>query len=245
MLQHIETIEEFAKVVEDVSAPGELWQALLDFFHCHNFPMVSYHHLPGLARDQDEARIIADGFPEDWVCHYIEQKLYLVDPIPKFAEQTSRPFLWSEIPQMKKLLTEETAYLEELKSSHIGEGVAIQVFGPAMRNGYVGVGFGGRNRALEPAQLLELQCVCQMAHLRYCEQISGTAERDELLSRREREILNWMARGKSNAVIADILDISAHTVDTHVRRIFSKLDVQDRTTAAIRGIGSGLIRGVA
>lgn len=245
MPRRIETIEDFARVVDEMTAPVDLWHALLDYFHCHDFPMVSYHHLPGLAGDEDEARIVADGFPEDWVCHYIEDKLYLVDPIPKFAEQSNRPFLWSEIPRMKKLLTEETAYLEELRNSDIGEGLAIQVFGPSMRNGYVGVGFGGGNRVLEPGQLLELQCVCQMAHLRYCELITGDEPLDEMLSRREREILNWMARGKSNGVISEILGISAHTVDTHVRRIFTKLGVQDRTTAAIRGIGSGLIRGIA
>ncbi|MEX0367477.1 MAG: LuxR C-terminal-related transcriptional regulator [Ruegeria sp.] len=41
--------------------------------------------------------------------------------------------------------------------------------------------------------------------------------------------------------MADILLLSPHTVDTLVRRIFSKLDVADRTTAAIRGVGAGLI----
>lgn len=61
------------------------------------------------------------------------------------------------------------------------------------------------------------------------------------LSRREQEILGWIAMGKSNPVIAEILDISPHTVDTHLRRAFQKLGTHDRTTAAIRAINLGLV----
>ena len=62
-----------------------------------------------------------------------------------------------------------------------------------------------------------------------------------LLSQREVEVLTWVARGKSNGAIADILGISIHTVDTHVRRIMSKLDVASRTTAAVRAAQQGLL----
>ena len=61
------------------------------------------------------------------------------------------------------------------------------------------------------------------------------------LSGREMEILDWVARGKSNSVIAEILNLSAGTVDTYLRRIYDKLDVSDRTSAAVRGVGMGLI----
>ncbi len=55
---------------------------------------------------------------------------------------------------------------------------------------------------------------------------------DELTSR-EREILLWMAKGKSNQEIADELFIALKTVKTHVSNILSKLQVQDRTQAVI------------
>ena len=51
-----------------------------------------------------------------------------------------------------------------------------------------------------------------------------------------------MARGKSTSVIADILGLSRYTVDTITRRMFTKLKVNDRTNAVIRGLGSGLLR---
>jgi DNA-binding CsgD family transcriptional regulator len=66
-------------------------------------------------------------------------------------------------------------------------------------------------------------------------------EIDNPLSARELEILRWVAQGKSNVVIADILQISSGTVDTYLRRVFEKLNVADRTSAAVKGVGLGLI----
>lgn len=118
----------------------------------------------------------------------------------------------------------------------------MQVFGPYLRNGCFGLGFGRSGQRPKPEALAELQMACQLAHLHYCE-IVPPAQRVQGPSLREREPVTWIARGKSNSVIAEILALSTHTVDAHRRRIFTKLGVTDRTTAAIRGIGSGLIRG--
>ena len=76
--------------------------------------------------------------------------------------------------------------------------------------------------------------------MRLC-QILPDRPLEKPLSARELEILDWVARGKSNSVIADILSLSGATVDTYLRRIYDNLDVSDRTSAAVRGVGMGLI----
>lgn len=53
------------------------------------------------------------------------------------------------------------------------------------------------------------------------------------LSRREAEVLHWMAQGKRDKEIAIILGISYRTVTNHVRVILSKLGVETRTAAAM------------
>ncbi|MGB0748740.1 MAG: LuxR C-terminal-related transcriptional regulator [Magnetospiraceae bacterium] len=52
------------------------------------------------------------------------------------------------------------------------------------------------------------------------------------LTAREAEVLLWVAHGKSNKDIADILDLSPRTVNKHLEPIFTKLNVENRTTAA-------------
>jgi DNA-binding NarL/FixJ family response regulator len=61
------------------------------------------------------------------------------------------------------------------------------------------------------------------------------------LSRREREILSLLGDGASNKEIADRLNLAEGTVKNHVTNILTKLDVRDRTQAAIRGRQLGIV----
>lgn len=54
------------------------------------------------------------------------------------------------------------------------------------------------------------------------------------LTPREAEVLAWVARGRTNAEIADLLGMSARTVQKHLERVFQKLGVESRTAAASR-----------
>ena len=56
------------------------------------------------------------------------------------------------------------------------------------------------------------------------------------LTDREREVLGWVAAGKSNAQIAEILGASPRTVAKHLERIYEKLGVESRTAAAMRAV---------
>ena len=64
---------------------------------------------------------------------------------------------------------------------------------------------------------------------------------DHDLSEREITVLKLVAEGKTNKEIANVLDLSEKTVKNHVRNIFHKLQVYDRTQAAILAIRKGLI----
>jgi DNA-binding NarL/FixJ family response regulator len=61
------------------------------------------------------------------------------------------------------------------------------------------------------------------------------------LTEREIRILTLIAEGLTNADIAETLSVSQNTVKTHIRNIFSKLGVSDRTQAAIWAIRNGLV----
>jgi ATP/maltotriose-dependent transcriptional regulator MalT len=61
------------------------------------------------------------------------------------------------------------------------------------------------------------------------------------LSEREHEVLQLVVDGLSNQQIAERLFISNDTVKTHMRHIFEKLAVSDRTQAAVKAIRQGIV----
>jgi DNA-binding NarL/FixJ family response regulator len=62
------------------------------------------------------------------------------------------------------------------------------------------------------------------------------------LSPREMEILQFVTKGKSNKEIAQSLGISHQTVKNHMTSILKKLDVRDRTQAAVYALRRGWVR---
>jgi len=64
----------------------------------------------------------------------------------------------------------------------------------------------------------------------------GVSLPSSALTRREREVLRLIVDGYSNPQISEMLSISANTVKRHVSNLFLKLDVTDRTQAAVRAI---------
>lgn len=67
-----------------------------------------------------------------------------------------------------------------------------------------------------------------------------TAPSEDLTSR-EREVLSLIARGFSRPEIAGFLDISRHTVATHIGKIYAKLEISSRSEAAIYAKQNGMV----
>ena len=61
------------------------------------------------------------------------------------------------------------------------------------------------------------------------------------ISKREREVLKWMAQGKTNWEIAKILNISQNTVAYHKKNIFSKLNSHNSSQAIAKGVELGIV----
>ena len=77
-----------------------------------------------------------------------------------------------------------------------------------------------------------------LAEQRPTPELTGLAS----LTRREKEVLGLIARGHSNAEIAEAFVISEGTVKTHVKRVLAKLALRDRTQAAAYAYEVGFVK---
>jgi DNA-binding NarL/FixJ family response regulator len=68
----------------------------------------------------------------------------------------------------------------------------------------------------------------------------GRPRATDLLTPRELDVLRLIARGRSNKRIALELGVSEKTVKTHVGHLLAKLDLADRTQAALYAVREGL-----
>jgi LuxR family transcriptional regulator/LuxR family quorum-sensing system transcriptional regulator CciR len=233
---------EFEAGVDAAESGEALWGLYSDYFRGTQVARVSYLHLPPLgAPDARLPRLKSEGFPEELVAWYLEERHYRDNPVVAAARERLEPVYWEDAVAAAGMSERERAFVDTYRAAGLGCGVGIPVYGPNGRDGQCGLGFEPGVRRLELGLLREYQWVCQLAHLRYCAVLIPTLGPAARLSDREIEVLGWVARGKSNSLIGDILGISPHTVDAHMRRICLKLSVSDRISAAVRGIGVGLI----
>lgn len=77
----------------------------------------------------------------------------------------------------------------------------------------------------------------------YARRPRGASERSRtrMLSTREREVLQGIARGLSNQELSEQLFIASNTVKTHIKRVFAKIGARDRAQAVVIAYEEGLL----
>lgn len=205
-----------------------------------SFGFRSAFFLSPIARDARSGRVLTNvGFSHVWERAY-RRGLYLVDPLPKVALNQSTSFFWVDVPQIEDISERGKRYLGILAQHGMENGVIIPTYGPGTRCGLMGLGHNDRLDEIGSDALAALQAGVQASYARYCDLLTAELEAGDPLSNREIDVLYWITQGKCNSSIGVILDISPQTVDTYVRRIFAKLNVADRTGAAVSAIQRGI-----
>ncbi|UXR75523.1 MULTISPECIES: response regulator transcription factor [unclassified Staphylococcus] len=163
--------------------------------------------------------------------HTFEPELILVDLVmPEMNGITLIKHLKAHYPMIKILVL--TSFVDE---EHVIS---------AMQGGADGY----EMKDVEPEQLIQSilhvidgQTVIHKDAQQVMEVVNNKPHVQNKLSKRETEVLKEMAKGKTNKEIADVLFVSEKTIKTHVSHILSKLEVTDRTQAALYAMSNHLI----
>lgn len=175
------------------------------------------------------ARFYFGNWPPEWMAIYTAEVL-AADPLICQARRRFAPFTWGELQAEGGLAPEMMAAFETGRQAGWSDGFAVPIHGPA---GYVAlVSFAGRDTTLTEHDRALLRAVAHAAHDHGRALLAADAATAQArLTARERQVMEWVASGKSDWEVGRILGISESTAHFHVERVKRKLDVGSRADA--------------
>lgn len=181
-------------------------------------------------------------YPERWKRHYMQQSLHLQDPTLHTAARSIAPVDWSRLERSAQF----NHVFDQARDFDIPElGLTIPIRGPYGETGLFSVTTHATQAQwvrIKREFVADLQLAAVYMHDRVMNSDRLIdVMRYPALSRREKEILQWVAAGKTQQDIGDILSISHRTVEVHLRSSREKLNALTTAQAVGRAISMGFV----
>jgi LuxR family quorum sensing-dependent transcriptional regulator len=183
--------------------------------------------------------ILLNGWPQKWAELYEARGYYAEDPVAAHCRRSIDPFEWSEAPYDRERAPKAAEVMSIAEDFGMRRGYLV----PIVRSTgfHACVTMAGERPDFDPTAKRAIHLVSMMAHGRISLLHGETQSAAKKLTRREREIMTWVAVGKSSWDIAQILGITERTVNFTVGQASQKLDAVNRTQAAVNALLSGEI----
>lgn len=225
----------FLRVLDAINKSQNLEQLLKCVLGIFPDISVSYHHFGAVG-----------SFDYTDVCqfHYHNMPDVIIEYLDKHRKVESNPavvavlskgqYMWlTELLDDPYIVEQDHVARTLATIALIGDALCLPLYGPNSRSGYMFISIGHGKYDCDETLAWKIQGLAQRFHVRYC-LILEKRNKYVKLTPREASVLELISFGKSNAEIATILEISPNTVGGHVKRIFLKLDVSERVSAAMR-----------
>lgn len=232
-LRALEVLADF----DEIDDPAVLMAKASELLRRHGYSAFVLSRLPRRPVNQ-APEILLNGWPEGWSDRYEQASHYTRDPVAAYCAETVRPFSWAEIP--RKYMQGELGHRVVNEASEFGlvQGLCIPI--------HTVVGAGGMSLAGEAFQEEPgVRTMASILSFKICtvlEKVGPMNSGGAYLSSRERDVLSWIAMGKTTEDVGSILSISAHTVGEHLKKIRSKLQASNNVHAVVRALQSGQLR---
>lgn len=181
--------------------------------------------------------VLFNSRPSQWTEEYIGEALYAADPLIGAAAHATTPFAWSDVTTGRRLQPRERIVMSHAAGFGMRDGYVIPVFEAGGRTSILSL--AGCKPDLSPVNRNALTLSAIYFHNRLCGFTRRRSGPDVHLTPREIEVLNWVAAGKSDWQIGQILQISAKTVNYHVENLKRKYGVASRTQAIVSALRDG------
>ena len=228
----------YLQAIDIVDTSESLSDLFTKFVDHIGIKVASYHHFAGLGSFDYKKlnRYHAFNIPDSILKFYDDQKNDRRDDPGVHAVFSGGRAIWlSDLIKHPHIIKTGSADITLKALETVGDGLCIPLYGNSNRTGYAFIGFERAKQDFSSILPHQIQSLAQTLHIRYCLMVERLQAQINLTPR-ESEVLELLSFGKSNPEIAAILNISTNTVTGYVSRIFLKLDVSDRVSAAMRAV---------
>ena len=236
----------FEDYVERANAAGSveaLFKVFVDTVKLHGLDRAIF----SLSTEHNDIEVPAQlglihNYPRDWMDYYFENEFDRIDPVLIHANQKVGMFEWKEIPRFLDLRKKQRLCLNLGEEAGLHNGLGILMRGPSNQTAGIALATVETNDAFDGnIDLVSAYCHHFYARFKHLNERPAPAGPNLFLTEKERDILSLAAHGNNDAIIADTLNMSVHTVDSHMRKIFRKLECNNRITAIVKALTLGLI----
>lgn len=188
--------------------------------------------------------VLLNDWPMDWFNHYAERDYVHVDPVIFLTKMSNDGFVWSEALKDMRLPPAARKVMHEAMEFDMRDGFSVPIQGVGGLQAIVTFGAHQVDLSKEARSTLELIAVFAHHRLRSLrEQERNSERRTELrITRRELDLIQWCAAGKTNWEIGEILGLSHKTVQNELGKIQRKLNAVNRTQLIAEAFRAGIIR---
>jgi LuxR family quorum sensing-dependent transcriptional regulator len=178
---------------------------------------------------------MVNGWPSGWSDYYLEHGCYDYDPVAGYCRVALDPFDWAKVP--KGFLSGKKS--REVMNVAVDFGLKFGRAIPVVRgSGQVGaVTIAGAYKVEDARVLRAVHLIGLYAYSKIFDLANPQRdETEEFLSVGERDVLTWIAAGKSTWEVSSILKISENTVEWRLKQAFRKLNAVSRTQAVVAAL---------
>ena len=231
------TFVEQALVIMDAD---ELFSLYCRSMNSYGINRIIYSALRNVSGIESRTPGISHCYPRDWVSHYAENNLAEIDPVRANGLLTRHAFTWEDMIAAQRLSPEQMRVMNHGHEAGLKDGIGMAFHGPMGETFGVGLASSESNPDIREF-LTNIEVISTHFHITFSALYEREKPEPTKLTPRELEVLKWAAAGKSNWAIGEILSISEHGVDFHMRNILRKLNADTRVTAVVKALHNGLL----
>ncbi len=190
---------------------------------------------------QEPKLVLYSSYSDKWLQHYQAQTYFDVDPVIEHCATQITPLVWDSEQQLKQTANQKVkALMADAIDHEIKAGVVVPI---KDGTGHI-AGFNLSSSQPAEQQQKKIRLVTpfiaffssflheKMLTLHAAQKRPATSP----ITSREADCLSWAASGKTASEIADILNVSEHTVHFHIRNAVKKLHASNKTHAVAKAI---------